>query len=48
MMALIFTKGGKWEVVPTQKKTYQGDSKNTKWCAQGRRPRRKAKRGQGN
>ena len=46
-MALIFSKGGKWEVVPTEKKTYQGMSKNTKWCPQGRRPRRKPTRGQG-
>ena len=47
-MALIFSKGGKWEVVPTQKKTYQGDSKNTKFCQRGRRPRKKQSRGQGN
>ena len=46
-MALIFSKGGKWEVVPTQKKTYQGDSKNTKFCQNGRRPRKKHSRGQG-
>ena len=40
-------KRGKWVVVPTEKKTYQGDSKNTKWCQRGRRPRKKARRGQG-
>ena len=46
-MALIFSGTGKWTVVPTEKKTYQGQSKNTKFCARGRRPRRKKSRGQG-
>ena len=46
-MALIFSGGGKWVVVPTEKKTYQGQSKNTKVCARGRRPARKLRRGQG-
>jgi hypothetical protein len=46
-MSLIFSKSGKWEVVPTQKKTYQGESKNSKYCQRGRRPRRKPYKGQG-
>ena len=46
-MALIFTKGGKWEVVPTQKKTRQGESKNTKFSPSSGNGRRKPYRGQG-
>ena len=46
-MALIFTKGGKWEVVPTQKKTRQGESKNTKRSATSGNGAKKAYRGQG-
>jgi hypothetical protein len=46
-MALIFSGGGKWTVLPTEKKTYQGQSKNSKVCQRGRRPRRKLRRGQG-
>ena len=46
-MALIFSGSGKWTVVPTEKKTYQGQSKNTKFCQRGSRPRRKKSRGQG-
>lgn len=46
-MALIFSKSGQWTVVPTQKKTYQGDSGNTKFSQRGSRPRRKRSRGQG-
>ena len=46
-MALIFSSGGKFEVVPTDKKTHQGESKNTKYCKRGRRPRRKPYKGQG-
>lgn len=46
-MALIFSGNNKWVVVPTEKKTYQGQSKNTKTCQRGRRPARKLRRGQG-
>jgi len=46
-MALIFTKGGKWTVVPTQKVTRQGESKNTKLSATSRNNRKKRYRGQG-
>ena len=46
-MALIFSGTGKFVVVPTEKKTYQGESKNTKYAQRGRRPRRKPMRGQG-
>jgi hypothetical protein len=46
-MALIFSSGGQTVVVPHEKKTYQGQSKNTKYCQRGRRPRRKQYRGQG-
>ena len=46
-MAVIYTKGGNFEVVPTNKKTYQGSSGNTKYCQRGSRPRRKRYRGQG-
>ena len=46
-MAVFLSKLGKWEVVPNQKKTYQGDSKNSKYCQRGSRPRRKKSRGQG-
>ena len=46
-MAVMYTKQGEMYVLPTQKKTYQGESKNTKYCQRGRRPRRKPLRGQG-
>jgi hypothetical protein len=46
-MARIFTKSGEAVIIPTNKKTYQGLSKNTKFCQRGRRPRRKPYRGQG-
>ena len=47
-MARIFSKlTGEVTIVPTQKMTYQGSSKNTKYSQRGRRPRRKRYRGQG-
>ena len=46
-MALYLSGQGKFEVVPHEKKTYQGESKNTKYCQRGRRPRRKPYKGQG-
>ena len=47
-MARIFSKTGDIEIVPHEKKTYQGSStKNTKYSQRGSRPRRKRYRGQG-
>ena len=46
-MAVMYTKTGEMQIIPTNKKTYQGHGKNTKYCQRGRRPRRKALRGQG-
>ena len=46
-MARIFSKTGETEIIPHDKKTYQGSSKNTKYSKRGSRPRRKAYRGQG-
>jgi len=46
-MAVIYTKSGDMTIIPTNKRTYQGASKNTKYSQRGRRPRRKAPRGQG-
>lgn len=46
-MARIFTKNGESLIIPTEKKTYQGSSKCTKYSPRGSRPRRKAYRGQG-
>ena len=46
-MAVMYTKTGEMQITPTNKKTYQGQSKNTKYCQRGRRPRRKPLRGQG-
>ena len=46
-MARIFTKSGDQLILPTQKKTYQGSSKNTKYSPRGSRPRRKPYKGQG-
>ena len=46
-MALIFSKGGKWLVIPTQKVTRQGNSKNTKLSASSGNGRKKRYRGQG-
>ena len=46
-MARIFSKVGDVEIIPHDKKTYQGSSKNTKYSRRGSRPRRKSYRGQG-
>lgn len=46
-MARIFSKSGETLIVPHEKKTYQGESKNTKFSPRGSRPRRKAYKGQG-
>ena len=47
-MARIFSKlTGEITIIPTQKKTYQGSSKNTKYSQRGKHPRRKPYRGQG-
>ena len=46
-MARIFSKTGDVQIVPHDKKTYQGSSKNTKYAARGSRPRRKRYKGQG-
>jgi len=46
-MAVLYSKNGDMTIIPTNKKTYQGNSKNTKYSPRGRRPRRKAPRGQG-
>ena len=46
-MARIFSKSGEAVIIPHKKKTYQGESQNTKYCKRGSRPRRKAYRGQG-
>jgi hypothetical protein len=46
-MARIFSKNGEVTITPTEKRTYQGSSKNTKYSQRGSRPRRKQYRGQG-
>ena len=46
-MALIFSGGSKWVVVPTEKVTRQGESKNTKRSSTSRNGKKKAYRGQG-
>jgi len=46
-MARIFSKSGETQIIPHEKKTYQGQSKNTKYCPRGSRPRRKPYKGQG-
>jgi len=46
-MAVIYTKSGKMEIVPTNKKTYQGSSKNTKYSKRANNRSRKPYRGQG-
>ena len=47
-MSVFYNAKGKLEIRHTPKKTFQGDSKNTKTCKNGRKPRRKLSRGQGN
>ncbi|AEC53241.1 hypothetical protein SCRM01_295 [Synechococcus phage S-CRM01] len=46
-MARIFSKNGSVEIQPTQKKTAQGNSKNTKFSAKSNSHRSKKDRGQG-
>ena len=46
-MARIFSKTGDVQIIPHEKKTYQGSSKNTKYASRGSRPRRKRYKGQG-
>lgn len=46
-MAVIYTKLGKMEIFPTEKKTRQGSSKNTKYSRRSNSSRRKPYRGQG-
>ena len=46
-MAVIYTKAGKMEIVPTNKKTRQGDGKNTKYARRANSRNRKPYRGQG-
>ena len=46
-MARVIAKNGECMIIPHDKKTYQGSSKNTKYSPRGRRPRRKPYRGQG-
>jgi hypothetical protein len=46
-MARIFSKTGKVEILPTEKKTYQGSSKNTKYAKKSNTSGRKKYRGQG-
>jgi len=46
-MARIFSKSGESVIIPNEKVTYQGSSKNTKYSQRGSRPRRKPYRGQG-
>ena len=46
-MARIFSKNGDVTIQPTEKKTYQGSSKNTKYSRRSNNSRRKRYRGQG-
>jgi len=46
-MARIFSNSGESLIIPHEKKTYQGSSKNTKYSSRGSRPRRKRYKGQG-
>ena len=46
-MAVIYTKSGTVEIVPTNKKTRQGCSKNTKYARRSNSSQRKRYRGQG-
>jgi len=46
-MAAIYSKTGNIEIIPHDKKTFQGSSKNTKYSPRGSRPRRKQYKGQG-
>ena len=46
-MARIFSKNGEVTITPTEKKTYQGNSKNTKYSKRSNSASRKRYRGQG-
>jgi hypothetical protein len=46
-MSRIFTKNGDEVILPTQKRTYQGRSKNTKYSKKSNSSNRKRYRGQG-
>jgi len=46
-MSRIFTKNGEAVIIPTNKKTRQGSSKNTKHAATSNSSQRKPYRGQG-
>ena len=46
-MARIFSKSGESLIIPTDKKTYQGSSKNTKTSKRSNSHRTKPYRGQG-
>ncbi len=46
-MARIFSKSGETLIIPTDKKTYQGNSKNTKTSKKSNSHNRKRYRGQG-
>ena len=46
-MAVIYTKTGELQILPTNKKTYQGSSKNTKYSRKSNSSYRKKYRGQG-
>ncbi len=46
-MARVFTKTGECMIIPTNKKTYQGQSKNTKYSRRSNSSQRKRYRGQG-
>lgn len=46
-MARIFSKSGETLIIPHEKKTYQGQSKNTKYSRKSNSNRSKRYRGQG-
>ncbi len=46
-MSVFYNAKGKLEILPTDKKTYQGCSKNTKYSATSRNSKGKRYRGQG-
>ena len=46
-MARIFTKSGEALILPTEKKTYQGQGKNTKYAKRANSRHKKPYKGQG-
>ena len=46
-MAVMYNKSGDMTIFPTNKKTYQGTGKNTKYSKKSNSSRRKPYRGQG-